>query len=149
MTFKQKIFNQLVENVTQQIEMVNSTLNDLKISATNETKSTAGDKHETALAMLQIEQAMKGGQLEKLQQTKAILLKIDPTLTHNIVRLGSLVYTSNGCFFMSVAMPAILIDEKKIIAISSTSPLGQLFIGLKANEKATFNKMVYIIEKIE
>ena len=35
--------------------MLQQVLNDLKESGVNETKSKAGDKHETTLAMLQIE----------------------------------------------------------------------------------------------
>jgi hypothetical protein len=44
--------------------MLQQVLADLKESGANETKSTAGDKHETALAMLQIEQANTRGQLQ-------------------------------------------------------------------------------------
>ena len=56
--------------------MLQQRLNDLKESGANETKSTAGDKHETALAMVQIEQANIRKQLEEALAQKAILEKI-------------------------------------------------------------------------
>jgi hypothetical protein len=45
------------------VAAVQKVLADLHHSASNETKSTAGDKHETALAMLQLEQENKRQQL--------------------------------------------------------------------------------------
>ncbi len=56
--------------------MLQQRLNDLKESGANETKSTAGDKHETALAMVQIEQANIRKQLEEALAQKVILEKI-------------------------------------------------------------------------
>ena len=60
--------------------MLHQVLADLKESGTNETKSTAGDKHETALAMLQIEQANINAQLSDALDKKAVLKKLIPWL---------------------------------------------------------------------
>jgi hypothetical protein len=52
-------------------------LNELNDSAKNETKSTAGDKHETALAMLQIEQENTRNKLKEIKEQKLQLDRID------------------------------------------------------------------------
>ncbi len=61
MTLKQKIHGHTLEIINAKISLLQKVLADLKESGSNETKSTAGDKHETALAMLQIEQANTRG----------------------------------------------------------------------------------------
>ena len=57
MTLKQKIYKHYQQLINDKVQQLQKVLTDLKESSSNETKSTAGDKHETALAMLQIEQA--------------------------------------------------------------------------------------------
>lgn len=56
MSFKEKVYQQYLQLVNDKIVSLQKILNELSDSAKNETKSTAGDKHETALAMLQQEQ---------------------------------------------------------------------------------------------
>jgi transcription elongation GreA/GreB family factor len=148
MTFKEKIHQQLILDTAQQIAMITATLNDLKTSASNETKSTAGDKHETALAMLQIEQDMKRGQLQTLELKKNILDKINATVHHNTVNLGSLIHTNKGYFFMSVANSAIIVDDVKVIAISPASPLGGKLMGLHPGDALQFNTKTYSIIEV-
>jgi len=129
--------------------MLQKVLDDLKESGTNETKSTAGDKHETALAMLQIEQANTRTQLQEVLAQKAVLEKINPTLTASMVVNGSLIKTNRGYLFMSIALGKAVIDDKTIIALSPQSPLGQKLMGLKTGDAALINEMEYRIESIE
>lgn len=82
------------------ISLLQKQLHGLTDSAANETKRTIGDKHETALAMLQIEQENNRRRLQDALQQKAILEKIDPTLqTEQAVR-GSIIKTNKGIFFL-------------------------------------------------
>ena len=82
MTLKQKIYKHYLQAMQDQTNRrLQKVLNDFfKRSGANETKSTAGDKHETALAMLQIEQANVRGQLKEAQQQQATLEKINPAI---------------------------------------------------------------------
>jgi len=57
MSIKQKIYTHFLKMLNTNISILQKSLVDLKESSSNETKSTAGDKYETALAMLQIEQS--------------------------------------------------------------------------------------------
>lgn len=66
-------------------------------------KSTAGDKHETALAILQIEQENVNRQLENLLSQKHTIQKIDRATRGKQVANGALVKTSKGYLFLSIA----------------------------------------------
>ena len=129
--------------------MLQQVLADLKESGTNETKSTAGDKHETALAMLQIEQANKRNQLQEVMTQKNALEKINPALTSNTILNGSLIKTSRGYLFMSVALGKAVVEDKTVIALSPQSPLGQKLMSLSINSTASVNNIDYTIESIE
>ena len=149
MTFKEKIFQLYKQKVDEKISLLKKSYDELSESAANETKSTAGDKHETALAMLQIEQENTGRQLKEVLNQKSILEKIDPTLhTIEIVR-GSIVNTNNGIFFMCIGLGKILVDENTVIALSPESPLGLQLMHLKQGDTFTFSGIDYIIERIE
>lgn len=130
------------------VAMLQQVLADLKESGSNETKSTAGDKHETALAMLQIEQANARGQLQELQIQKTFFEKINPALTSTTILTGSLIKTNRGYFFMSIAMRKISINNMTVFAISPQSPLGKKLMGLKTGECAVINNISYAIESI-
>lgn len=129
--------------------MLQQVLADLRESGSNETKSTAGDKHETALAMLQIEQANTRGQLQELLIQKAMLQKLDPALSATMVVNGSLVKTNRGYLYISVALGKAVINDIAVMALSPQSPLGQKLIGLKTGEVAGMNNTEYLVESIE
>ena len=108
MTLKEKIYNHYLQIISTKINMLQQVLADLKESGSNETKSTAGDKHETALAMLQIEQANTRGQLQEALIQKAALEKINPAVSAKMILNGSLVKTNKGYFFVSIALGKIM-----------------------------------------
>lgn len=148
MTLKQKTYNHYLQVIHDKVDMLQKILDDLKESGTNETKSTAGDKHETALAMLQIEQANTRAQLQEVLAQKAALEKIKPTLSASIVVNGSLIKTNKGYLFMSTALGKAVVDNIAVIALSPQSPLGKKLMGLKINEACSMNNIEYKIENI-
>lgn len=147
-SIKQKVYDHYKQLLEDKISSLQKILNDLKESGANETKSTAGDKHETALAMLQIEQANKRAQMDELLTQKAIFNKIDPSVETVQGVNGSLVKTNTGYFFISAALGKAVVDKKNIIALSAQSPLGKIITGVKKGEKVSFNQTHYIIEEI-
>jgi hypothetical protein len=148
MTFKQKIYNHFLQIVNDKVNLLQQVLADLKESGTNETKSTAGDKHETALAMLQIEQANTRGQLQVAFEQKAALEKINPVIVADEVVNGSLIKTNQGYLFLSIALGKAIIDNNTVIALSSQSPLGQKLMGLRITDIAEINNSSYLIQSI-
>jgi transcription elongation GreA/GreB family factor len=149
MTLKQKVYDHYLHLVNDKLNSLQQVLADLKESGSNETKSTAGDKHETALAMLQIEQANVGAQLQDVMEKKAALEKIDPTLSPAKIVNGSFIKTDKGYLFISTALGKATIEGNRVIALSLQSPLGQKLIGLSAGDVAEINDHRYIVKSIE
>jgi len=148
MISKEAVYGKCLQIARQKAELLQQNLAGLRDSAANETKSTAGDKHETALAMLQIEQANTGKQLEEAQELYRQLTKIDIQRPADSVITGSLVKTNHGYIFISVALGKIGIDEQTVFALSRYAPLGQKLFGLQVNGQGEVNGKKYIVEEI-
>lgn len=123
-------------------------LQELKESAGSETKSSAGDKHETGRAMVHLEQEKMAHQLASNQNIKSVLDKIDPEISNPAISLGSLVITDKLRFFLSVAMGKVDVSNNEYYLVSLTSPLAKQFIGKQKGNTVHFNNKDYAIEEI-
>jgi hypothetical protein len=81
----------------------------------NDAKGSAGDKHETALSMMHIEQEKLNYKLKWLQ--KAILDKIDPLKLRNHSG-GKFSKSKRNILIPSLALPKINIEGVNVIALS-------------------------------
>lgn len=145
---KHDLHKACLETISRKIQHLQKVLADLKESSANETKSTAGDKHETALAMLQIEQVNVNAQLHQLLEQKAVLHKIDPGLDTICVVNGSLVQTNHAKFYISVALGKITVDGEVVFCISIQSPIGKKIAGRAPGDTFELNNINYIIERL-
>ena len=148
MTFKEKIYKSYLRILEDKIQLFQNILNELRESSSNETKSTAGDKYETALAMLHIEQENTNQQLKEAVKQKVLFSKIDPAASTSTIINGSLIKTNRGYFFLSIALGKTVVDDITVIALSPHSPLGQKLMGLKVNDTTRINGMEYLIETV-
>jgi hypothetical protein len=148
MTLKEEIYNRCIELVDEKIAFLQTALKELTQSAANESKSTAGDKHETALAMLQIEQENTSRQLKEVLTSKLHLSQINIHLTPGKVTNGTLVQTNKGLLFLSIALGKLNINNTSVIVLSPQSPLGNKLLGLKPTDKAEMNGTTYVIEEL-
>jgi hypothetical protein len=114
----------------------------------NDAKGSAGDKHETALSMMHLEQEKLNYKLKEVLDQKAILDKIDASLTHTNIGLGSLVQANGIYLYLSLALPKITIDQVNIIALSPQSPLGEKLMGNKVGFEFEINATKYHIDSI-
>src|SRR5688572_28454687 len=121
MILKEEVYKRCVDLIDEKISLLQQTLRDLTESAGNETKSTAGDKHETALATLQIDQENIGRQLKDALTQKADLNRLNIKLEALQIANGSLVKTDSGYFFLSVPLGKLTVQETHVIALSSRS----------------------------
>ena len=107
-------------------------------SLDSEGKSSAGDKHETGRAMIQLEREKLSQQRKRNDQDIKTLdaLKNKTTTVH--IAPGALVNTSLASYFLAVPADAFSHNDKKIYCISPQSPIGQLLLGKKAGESFSF-----------
>jgi hypothetical protein len=149
MTLKEKTYQTCLALVQQKIDVLQKNLHDLSDSAGNETKRTAGDKHETALAMLQIEQENNSRQLKEALQQKAVLEKLDPHLQTEMLVRGSLAHTNKGIFYISLGLGKLKVENETVFAVSPDAPLGKLMLMKKAGDGFQFNNTSYEILSVE
>ena len=147
-TLKKELYNACVEFVKKREETVNQIIVSNQKALTSETKSSAGDKHETGRAMLQLEMEKASQQLEGIYQMKSILAKIKLEDTSELVKLGSLISTNLATYFLAISTGQITISNKNYYAISPSSPIGKMLLGKKVDDEFVFNDKTVIIQEV-
>ncbi len=145
---KEKIHIACLNLIQQKIDELRSALDSAQEAGNNETKSSAGDKHETGRAMMQLEQEKLSKQLNEVLDQRSDLEKIDLNVRSETIRKGSLVKTNKGYFYMSVGLGKINIGTELVYAVSPQSPFGLKLGDLKVNDKILMNSLTYLIESI-
>jgi hypothetical protein len=148
MTFKQKIYKQYLQLVQDRIDVFRDMITALTEDSKNDAKGSAGDKHETALSMMHIEQEKLNTKLKEVLAQKAVLDKIDPSIVAETIILGSLVKANGIYLYISLALPKINVDSVNVIALSPQSPLGNKLMGNKVRFTFEINGTKYLIEEI-
>ena len=128
--------------LSNKIASLQEILDETYKSTLDDSKSSAGDKHETSIAMVQLEQEKLTNQLNEFLKQQRILLSINPTNRHQLIQLGSLVETKQAWYYFSIGIGLITVENTAIFAINPDSPLGRLLMKKKAGESVTFNGMV-------
>ena len=146
---KHDILQRYHQILQDRIDIFRDMISDLTIDAQNDAKGSAGDKHETALSMMHIEQEKLNYKLKEILDQKTILDKIDVSANHTKIALGSLVQANGMLLFISAALPKITIDDKTIIAVSPQSPLGSKLIGNEVGFEFEINGTKYLIQSIQ
>ncbi len=149
MTFKQKIKSHYQNLLSEKINELRFMISDLTQDAQNDAKGSAGDKHETALSMMHLEQEKLNQKLAEIIAQKNIMDKIDADAIHTKVVIGSLVQTNEMLFYISAALPKIQLENKTIIAVSPQSPLGSQLMGKSLGDEVVINTNRFQIKAIE
>lgn len=144
---KEIIHSVLLKEIEMRFQSLNDSLKDVLTATADDTKSSAGDKHETSRAMAQLEQEKIGGQISEMNKLQEILYRIDPTQTHSVIQLGSLVQTSNGWFYLSVGIGPISVENETIFCMTLAAPLGKLLFEKKSGDSVEWQgKSIQIIQ---
>jgi hypothetical protein len=149
MIVKQKVYKASIAILEDKIAFSNSLLKELAEGAENASKSSAGDKHETGRAMVQLEQEKIGNQLKEFEAMYNDLQKLEHQNKTETITKGSLIYATSGIYYLSVALGKILVDSTVVFTLSPQSPLGKQFIGLKINNTVSFNGKISVIQSFE
>lgn len=148
MTFKQKIKQHHLVLLQDKIDVYQDMISGLSNDAQNDAKGSAGDKHETALSMMHLEQEKLTNKLKETIALKDILEKIDVSKTTATIALGSYVKVNTMQLFISAALPKIVIDEITILSVSPQSPLGSKLMGKKQGEIMVVNETSFTIHQV-
>ncbi|MDX1270210.1 3-oxoacyl-ACP synthase [Bizionia paragorgiae] len=129
-------------------QTIQHTIVEIQHSLTSETKSSAGDKHETGRAMLQLEREKAGQQLAEIQKLQEHLSKIDVKATSETIRLGSVVYTSEVNYFIAVSAGRFEVNNAVFYAISPSTPIGQLLMSKTVGDCIEFRGVTSRITQV-
>ena len=147
-SIKHNIKSEILNQLEQKIQVTSNAITSLTESRDSDTKSSAGDKHETSRAKIQTEIDQLSKQLNYIQRQKNNLSAININQFHNMVDVGSLVKTDKGYFFISIGWGRIQIQDENYFAISIASPIGKLLKDKKKGDSIQFRNMSYDILSI-
>lgn len=118
-------------------------------SLSADSKSTAGDKHETGRAMAQLEREKIGGFIQQHEQLMSLALRLDSSLETPTIRLGNLIKTSNGWYYISVGLGKIMADDTPVFCLSPAAPLVADLLGKKAGDQLIWQGKTIAIEIVK
>lgn len=145
---KEKLVAHCVDYVESRLKNAEAAMDEAQDSANSETKSTAGDKHDTARAMMQLAAEQNAKHLAEARKLKQALNQIDPTSKHTKVEVGCLVETSNGYYYLSVSAGKIELENKIYYAISPSAPIAQVLLGATVGDSRIFNGNTILVKAI-
>ena len=146
---KEQLYLKCAEYVSQRMQNVQVAINSAGESGNDETKSSAGDKHETGRAMMQLEQEKNGKQLQEVHELQKLFEKIEPSKIATKAQLGALVLTDKQNFYISISAGKMMVDNETYWALSPQAPLAKNLMGLSVGEKMEFNGSFFTIREIQ
>lgn len=117
---------------------IQSNIEDVQNALASETKSTAGDKHETGRAMLQLEREKLGQQLIEFEQLKEVLNRIDVAVKNQNVHIGSVVFTNQFNYFIAISCGELILEDIKFYSVSAATPIAQSLLGKSEGDVIEF-----------
>jgi len=144
---KQELYSLCQLFVDKRLKAIQKTIDEIQESLISETKSSAGDKHETGRAMLQLEREKAGQQLSEIQKLNQLLSKIDVSKANSTIGLGSLIYTTKANYFIAISAGELKLNEECFYAISANTPIAKLLLGKQKDDYIKFRDQMFgIIE---
>ena len=146
---KDLLFNHCENHINTKLKNYLKIDQELFKSLNEETKSSAGDKHETTRAMIQIETEKNSKRIKEIENSKKQLIVIKSVQLDNLkVSPGSIIFTSNNNYFISISSEIYSSDTNKIYCVSTNTPIAKSYLGKKIGDIVTFNNIESKIEKI-
>ena len=148
LSLKKVLYEYCLNYVREKLATIQSAITTAQESANDDSKSSAGDKHETGRAMAQLEQEKLSGQLAENQKLLHILRTLDPGKTSSVIGTGSLVITDKGNYYIAISAGKISTGGEICFAVSAVSPIGKELIANTDQKEFSFNGQKYLIKKV-
>lgn len=146
---KDLLFNHCENHINTKLKNYLKIDQELFKSLNEETKSSAGDKHETTRAMIQIEREKNSKRIKEIENLKKQLIVIKSIQSDNSkVSPGSIILTSTNNYFISISSEIFSNDTSKFYCVSINTPIAKAYLGKMIGDIVTFNNIDSKIEKI-
>lgn len=139
MNIKEELYEFCRSYIDGRTTRIQKNIENIQTSLSSETKSSAGDKHETGRAMLQLEREKLGQQLMEVERMAMVFSRISISNRASFIVLGSLVKTSKDSYFLGVSAGKFEKDGRAVYCISGGTPIGQLLLGKSIGDVVDFN----------
>ncbi|MFM7234670.1 MAG: GreA/GreB family elongation factor [Flavobacteriales bacterium] len=146
---KTNLLQHCLKQIEETIRDINNQIQELVTDAANDSKSTAGDKHETGRAMMQLAREQLGKQLQEAEFKRNQLMRMDVTERHTRVTEGSIISTNENTLFLAAPIGKIQFNGADVFVISTQSPLGKILLGKAEGETVTFNQRNITILQVQ
>lgn len=149
MELKRAVHAQCLNLLKARIHEARSTLEQAQEAGRSDTKSSAGDKHETARAMAQIEIEKQANAMRYLHELEAQVRGVDPLKRVERVASGALLSTDGGNFYVCAALGAIVVDGITVQTISLQAPILAAFANVAIGGAGAFRGKHYRLLRID
>jgi len=147
-SLKKKLHQACKDSLQKRLSTIQQALGEAQAAANQETKSSAGDKHETGRAMMQLETEKLSKQLQEVLKEQDRLKKIPVDNKCRHVEPGALVTTDSLCLYFAISAGKVLVDGKSYVALSLQTPLGLAARGKQVGDNIELPQQLYQIKEI-
>lgn len=120
--FKEKLLEHCKFVLNRKMELISFSMDELKSSMENETKSSLGDKHETSRARMQSDHEKLAWQLDEIKGQYELLNKVDLERSTELISNQNLVVTNKGLFFIVIPLGKVELEEKQCLSFHRYRP---------------------------
>ena len=150
LSIRERVVAALEAAMKEGLERAQAGFQELQGSLEGESKSTAGDKHETGRAMVQMEMEQAALRLSRVEGMVRQWQSLAPARGRKEVRPGSVVCTDHGGFVIGVARGAFDVPELGLWrAISADAPLAQALQARGPDSAVEFRGKQWNISSVE
>ncbi|MEL7533666.1 MAG: hypothetical protein AAFN10_20300, partial [Bacteroidota bacterium] len=140
LSLKEQIHTQCLALLDQRIARLQRSIADAQKAASEDTKSSAGDKFETSREMLKQEINKHNQQLSMAIKMRQQFGQIDPQQQLDKISFGSLAETNEGWYYFSASLGKVQWEEESSFALSMVSPIAKAMANLEVGDEVVFMK---------
>jgi len=149
MNLKLQLHQHCQEKLLSRRTTIETAIGGVEESMRQEGKSTAGDKHNTARANMQLERERLGNSLKQIDILLMQLKRIPTDGESDPIRMGSLVKTTAGSFYMAVPVDLCSIEGEPVYCVGPKSPVAQELLGKSNGQSYSLNGQTFTILKVD
>lgn len=147
LNFKLRLNEAVKVTLTQKLNTLENAFAESRQALNSESKSTAGDKHETGRAMIQLEMEKLGNQLQAAEEQMKLLNSLSTGIRKK-ANLGALIKLSSNFYYLSLSMGKVHFEGYEVFLLSGAAPLAQAMLGKQQGDTIHFRGNELALEVI-
>ena len=148
-TSRQDIFEGLGSELERSLASRRGDLLSLREALGSETKSSAGDKHETGRAMIHLEQARVQDAVNRLEAMRSQMRQYAAAGgTFQRVSPGALVETTGPWVLVGVPLGKVQLPDALVLCVGAEAPLAQQWHGAQPGDQVALGPQQLTIQAI-